>query len=186
MKPKNEELENSAKVAGIVFHSESVIKPKYLKLRNGTYYFMRRIPAKVVLALKLSSDQMWRSLWTTNREEAIKMLPEALIQFNELIASAKPKADKFGGRIVPERPREDGTTKYLLEAHIPYLLDRYEWAVLDLDDAERKVMTREDRAERLEMLEGGLEGLYELAAACLLYTSPSPRDRQKSRMPSSA
>ena len=25
-----------------------------------------------------------------------------------------------------------------------------------------------------------------LAAACLLYTSPSPRDRQKSRMPSSA
>ena len=25
-----------------------------------------------------------------------------------------------------------------------------------------------------------------LAGACLLYTSPSPRDRQKSRMPSSA
>ena len=27
---------------------------------------------------------------------------------------------------------------------------------------------------------------YELFLACLLYTSPSPRDRQKSRMPSSA
>ena len=26
----------------------------------------------------------------------------------------------------------------------------------------------------------------ELAERCLLYTSPSPRDRQKSRMPSSA
>ena len=26
----------------------------------------------------------------------------------------------------------------------------------------------------------------DLADACLLYTSPSPRDRQKSRMPSSA
>ena len=26
----------------------------------------------------------------------------------------------------------------------------------------------------------------ELAISCLLYTSPSPRDRQKSRMPSSA
>ena len=26
----------------------------------------------------------------------------------------------------------------------------------------------------------------ELAGLCLLYTSPSPRDRQKSRMPSSA
>ena len=28
--------------------------------------------------------------------------------------------------------------------------------------------------------------LEELYYACLLYTSPSPRDRQKSRMPSSA
>ena len=27
---------------------------------------------------------------------------------------------------------------------------------------------------------------YEKAGLCLLYTSPSPRDRQKSRMPSSA
>ena len=27
---------------------------------------------------------------------------------------------------------------------------------------------------------------YKLALICLLYTSPSPRDRQKSRMPSSA
>ena len=37
----------------------------------------------------------------------------------------------------------------------------------------------------------GSMALYELAIfdpsdACLLYTSPSPRDRQKSRMPSSA
>ena len=29
-------------------------------------------------------------------------------------------------------------------------------------------------------------GLRALAITCLLYTSPSPRDRQKSRMPSSA
>ena len=31
----------------------------------------------------------------------------------------------------------------------------------------------------------GLDAL-ELCGVCLLYTSPSPRDRQKSRMPSSA
>ena len=30
------------------------------------------------------------------------------------------------------------------------------------------------------------ESLYMLGMSCLLYTSPSPRDRQKSRMPSSA
>ena len=31
-----------------------------------------------------------------------------------------------------------------------------------------------------------LEQLSKLRKLCLLYTSPSPRDRQKSRMPSSA
>ena len=30
------------------------------------------------------------------------------------------------------------------------------------------------------------EGVFVLRGDCLLYTSPSPRDRQKSRMPSSA
>ena len=33
---------------------------------------------------------------------------------------------------------------------------------------------------------GGNNSISALANACLLYTSPSPRDRQKSRMPSSA
>ena len=35
-------------------------------------------------------------------------------------------------------------------------------------------------------LEGILQDRVELDPTCLLYTSPSPRDRQKSRMPSSA
>ena len=50
------------------------------------------------------------------------------------------------------------------------------------------------RALRLEAEQRGLElevlalggPRMEAAGACLLYTSPSPRDRQKSRMPSSA
>ena len=29
-------------------------------------------------------------------------------------------------------------------------------------------------------------GIFDVSHICLLYTSPSPRDRQKSRMPSSA
>ena len=32
----------------------------------------------------------------------------------------------------------------------------------------------------------GVTGAYGLVLACLLYTSPSPRDRTRSRMPSSA
>ena len=40
--------------------------------------------------------------------------------------------------------------------------------------------------ERRSILEeaAGISGIH--ARSCLLYTSPSPRDRQKSRMPSSA
>ena len=46
--------------------------------------------------------------------------------------------------------------------------------------------------ERTGILAGGVLGgltgwlIGATAVACLLYTSPSPRDRQKSRMPSSA
>ena len=50
-------------------------------------------------------------------------------------------------------------------------------AVFDLNDCD---------LERLDFYEGSFN--YELRQVdiCLLYTSPSPRDRQKSRMPSSA
>ena len=46
------------------------------------------------------------------------------------------------------------------------------------------------RVERLATLMAGgaidSSDIVRLVADCLLYTSPSPRDRQKSRMPSSA
>ena len=47
---------------------------------------------------------------------------------------------------------------------------------------------REDRESGLHRDGGGVLTLriYEVNKPCLLYTSPSPRDRQKARMPSSA
>ena len=58
---------------------------------------------------------------------------------------------------------------------------------------ETKIIGQESLVERLiiALLSDGhvlVEGAPGLAKtkACLLYTSPSPRDRQKSRMPSSA
>ena len=43
----------------------------------------------------------------------------------------------------------------------------------------------EDR-DLLAKVEGGFETVGDLYNACLLYTSPSPRDRTRYRMPSSA
>ena len=48
---------------------------------------------------------------------------------------------------------------------------------------EVEVLTEEGALGRAAVPSGASTGKYE---ACLLYTSPSPRDRQKSRMPSSA
>ena len=42
------------------------------------------------------------------------------------------------------------------------------------------------QGDRLRVLGQVLDEEFEPCSGCLLYTSPSPRDRQKSRMPSSA
>ena len=47
--------------------------------------------------------------------------------------------------------------------------------------ANEKILVVDDDANICELLR-----LYLTKEGCLLYTSPSPRDRQKSRMPSSA
>ena len=50
---------------------------------------------------------------------------------------------------------------------------------------EKALQTQLILAEDGEVIE--LEaGNFQISGSCLLYTSPSPRDRQKSRMPSSA
>ena len=55
--------------------------------------------------------------------------------------------------------------------------------------AEQKLVMFEDGTERAgssELNNEKREGSYHCANCCLLYTSPSPRDGQISRMPSSA
>ena len=50
------------------------------------------------------------------------------------------------------------------------------------------VLANADKKKNLViiMLRGGMDGLCAVPIICLLYTSPSPRDDQTSRMPSSA
>ena len=54
------------------------------------------------------------------------------------------------------------------------------------NDDEQTVNHEALRQQVERLLAGGVHGMFPLGTNCLLYTSPSPRDRQKSRMPSSA
>ena len=67
--------------------------------------------------------------------------------------------------------------------------------LLEQQDMENTLQEGEDVFQDLQQLEQWLEemkrnpenaNMEALMQICLLYTSPSPRDRQKSRMPSSA
>ena len=49
-----------------------------------------------------------------------------------------------------------------------------------------KAREEEEEEEEAEVSEPDLEEEEEEARDCLLYTSPSPRDKRQSRMPSSA
>ena len=46
--------------------------------------------------------------------------------------------------------------------------------------------TRDETYDEIRTMLAALDDKYTRLLTCLLYTSPSPRDRQKSRMPSSA
>ena len=48
------------------------------------------------------------------------------------------------------------------------------------------VLLLHDVDDAADVAAGNLKATYKWETDCLLYTSPSPRDRQKSRMPSSA
>ena len=74
--------------------------------------------------------------------------------------------------------------------------DRGETVIVTRKAEKNVVIISEERFNELEKaernaaylgkLERGLEQVHAGLGICLLYTSPSPRDRQKSRMPSSA
>ena len=71
--------------------------------------------------------------------------------------------------------------KKLLTLLVATLLATATWAAVDVNTA------TEAELDGIKGIGPGLSGrILQERQSCLLYTSPSPRDRQKSRMPSSA
>ena len=69
--------------------------------------------------------------------------------------------------------------------HLAKLLS-YESQDITLIDSVKEQLTYAETHLDIRTIHGDPSALAVLKKACLLYTSPSPRDRQKSRMPSSA
>jgi integrase len=145
-------------------------RPRYLALRDGIYYFKRKVPVDVSQVLALTKTQIWKSLDTKNLVQATKKLTQCLIDFDSMVTKAR--FDAASSNRKSHRPRIEGTTKYLLTAHIPALLERFEYFMLETDDDERqdngciqdKAARRQFRQDRLAMMEDGLSHFLELAA----------------------
>ena len=93
-------------------------------------------------------------------------------------SAAQPADDApEGGAEQPVHPSPDDTPK--LHASFGYL-------AFPAKDYTRREAGRQVLESFREAMQSGLAVLHMVFPTCLLYTSPSPRDRQKSRMPSSA
>lgn len=145
--------------------ADATALPTYLHLRGATYYFKRKIPAAHAKAFLPAKGQVWKSLETTDLEHAKKSLAKENQEFERVVAISKERSSSARQKISAVKHRSGGTTKYLVAAHIPVLLEGYEHALLAMDDEERKVLTREERLLRLQDFEQGLEHLYGEASA---------------------
>lgn len=137
---------------------------KYLYARGNVYYMKRKVPADVPHAFPNAKDTYWKSLRTSSRLEAIERLAPELKQFDLAVVNARLGKAANDVR-PPKRHRGEGTTKYLLDEHIPALMARYEYMTLHLDDEERRVITREDRQQRRADIDEALEQLRDAAAS---------------------
>ena len=111
----------------------------------------------------------------SSKEAMEKQIAESRAEGQKMIANAKDIADKFKEEELAKAREEINAEKQRAEADIQRERDaaidglRREFASIVVDAAEKIVEKSIDQSKH-----------------CLLYTSPSPRDTERSRMPSSA
>ncbi|MGF6996357.1 DUF6538 domain-containing protein [Paraburkholderia sp. GAS32] len=129
------------------------MKHPYLTTRadSTSYYFRRKVPLK--LRAMLDKTEIWLSLETPCRNEAIARLPMAALEFERLVAPIRAAADAaaaagepwlpHGLRPVDDEPhpyhptvQPPGTTR-LSAVQIPRLVERYKVHALTCDDEMR-------------------------------------------------
>lgn len=138
------------------------MKHPYLTTRADSthYYFRRKVPLE--LRAQLRKTEIWVSLETPCRTEAITRLPMAALEYERLVAPARTAAASAAmaaGAWLPQAMRAiddephpyhptvqpPGTTR-LDGLHIPRLVERYKSIALLNDDVYRPVLLREEPA----------------------------------------
>lgn len=115
------------------------MKHPYLTTRADSchFYFRRKVP--LGLRAQLQKTEIWLSLKTPCRDEAITRLPMAALEFERVIAPARAAADVAGARWLPHGLRPAGDDEPhpyhptacptdwtpLADVQTPRLLERY-------------------------------------------------------------
>lgn len=139
-------------------------KPLYLIDRNGIYGFKRKVPTAARNAFG-GRAQIWKSLETMDFDTAVLRLKDEVDAFERTLANALEGKTDHEIAVERARNRKPGTTKYLQAGHIPQIIEGYVFGVLSTDDEERKGTSKDERAERVAMLEDGLEQMLDDSAA---------------------
>jgi hypothetical protein len=145
-------------------------RPQYLAIREGVFYFKRKVPANLVAAF--DKEQVWKSLETTNLAEACRRLAKENAAFELQMATLRHRAITEG--LCVALPAQ---TKALGAHMVPALLQRYYVHMLERDEEELRAQgeTTEALVKRclaLGFLEGQLcriricSGLWGKDSAC--------------------
>ena len=121
--------------------------PPFLHRRGEIYYFKRKIPAKLRLLQQPCVEQVWKSLETNDLDLALRKHAIELRDFEAAMQATLQAPQANERRALICRARGEGTTKYLLIEHIPFLLERYEHLYDWSGDDDRTGATAEALAE---------------------------------------
>ncbi|MFM1907449.1 MAG: hypothetical protein RLZZ591_1126 [Pseudomonadota bacterium] len=122
--------------------------PKYLHYRNNTFYYKRKVPARMCNVMNPPRKQIWKSLQTTDFSEAVELLAVENRIFEDSMNDAKFELSGHLRTQITLRPRGKGTTKYLLDEHIPFVVARYRYMQLMQADEERAKASQQEIAEQ--------------------------------------
>ena len=189
--PKSRIMKFQARISGsLMWVAENIYRPLITKALRRRYLTASLFMALMIITVGVVANGLVKSSFFPEGEsdqiEISVELPEGTPYSRalEVLAQLQHAEESLQDEITAK----DGD---LIENWYTRSRDDNILALVKLVPPETRSLTAKETAERLRELIGDVPDAEKItvnyqANNCLLYTSPSPRDRQKSRMPSSA